>query len=156
MKEKDITYCATMQFFYEWFTVYEPPIGRSWITTRGETTAQKELNRIVSNLQHANKMGVRITVGSDSFCSSLTPYGKYAISEMITLWKSGLTPMEAIMAATKNGAEMLKIDDITGTLEKGKFADLLVVDLNPLEDIASFSVEKMDVIMKEGTFVRGE
>ena len=114
-----------------------------------------QLNRIVSNLQHANKMGVRIVVGSDSFCSSLTPYGKFAISEMITLWKSGLTPMEALMAATKNGAEMLKIDDITGTLEKGKFADLLVVDLNPLEDIASFSVEKMDVIMKEGTFVRG-
>lgn len=156
MKEKDITYCATMQFFFEWFKVYEPPYRPILDKYPGNTTAEKELNRIISNLQHANKMGVRITVGSDSFCSSLTPYGKMAISEMITLWKSGLTPMEAILAATKNGAEMLKIDDITGTLEKGKFADLLVVDLNPLTDIDKFSVEKMNVIMKEGSFVRGE
>ena len=38
----------------------------------GNTTAEKELNRIIDNLQNANKKGIRITVGSDSFCSSLT------------------------------------------------------------------------------------
>ena len=154
MKEKDITFCPTLQFFYEWFTVYEPPYRPIHDNYPGNTTAEKELNRIVGNLQNANKKGIRITVGSDSFCSSLTPYGKYAITEMYTLNKAGLTEMETIMAATKNGAEMLKIDHITGTLEAGKFADLLVIEGNPLEDIHNVSVDNMKVIMKEGTFVK--
>ncbi|MFT5873633.1 MAG: imidazolonepropionase-like amidohydrolase [Clostridium sp.] len=153
MKEKDITFCPTLQFFYEWFTVYEPPYRKIHENYPGNTIAEKELNRIVGNLQNANAKGIRITVGSDSFCSTLTPYGKYAITEMYALNKAGLTEMETIMAATKNGAEMLKIDNITGTLEIGKFADLLVINGNPLEDIHNVSVENMEVIMKEGAFV---
>lgn len=154
MKDKDITFCPTLQFFFEWFTVYEPPYRPIHDKYPGKTTAEKELNRIIDNLRNANEKGIRITVGSDSFCSSLTPYGKYAITEMYALNKAGLTEMETILAATKNGAEMLKIDDITGTLETGKFADLLVLSGNPLEDIHNVDVEKMDVIMKEGSFVK--
>ncbi|CDI48998.1 metal-dependent hydrolase family protein [Clostridium tetani] len=154
MKEKDITFCPTLQFFYEWFTVYEPPYRTIHDKYPGKNTAEKELNRIIDNLQNANKKGIRITVGSDSFCSSLTPYGEYAITEMYTLNKSGLTKMETIMAATKNGAEMLKIDDITGTLEEGKFADLLVLSKNPLEDIHNVTTDNMEIIMKEGAFVK--
>lgn len=154
MKEKDITFCPTLQFFFEWFTVYEPPYRPIHDQFPGETTAEKELNRIISNLQNANDKGIRITVGSDSFCSSLTPYGKYAITEMYTLNKAGLTEMETIVAATKNGAEMLKIDDITGTLEKDKFADIIVIKGNPLEDIHNIHSDNMEVIMKEGHFVK--
>jgi len=154
MKEKDITFCPTLQFFFEWFTVYEPPHRPIHDNYPGNTTAEKELNRIIDNLRNANKKGIRITVGSDSFCSSLTPYGKYAITEMYALNKAGLTEMEVILAATKNGAEMLKIDKITGTLEEGKFADLLVLEDNPLLDIHNIAVEKMQVIMKEGKFVK--
>lgn len=154
MKEKDITFCPTLQFFYEWFTVYEPPYRPIHDKYPGKTTAEKELNRIVDNLNNANKKGIRITVGSDSFCSSLTPYGKYAITEMYALNKAGLTEMEVIIAATKNGAEMLKIDNITGTLEEGKFADLIILQDNPLKDIHNIAVDKMDVIMKEGKFVK--
>lgn len=154
MKEKDITFCPTLQFFFEWFTVYEPPYRPIHDKYPGKTTAEKELNRIIDNLNNANKKGIRITVGSDSFCSSLTPYGKYAITEMYALNKAGLTEMEVILAATKNGAEMLKIDDITGTLEEGKFADLIILQDNPLKDIHNIAVDKMDVIMKEGQFVK--
>lgn len=156
MKEKDITFCPTLQFFFEWFTVYEPPYRPIHDKYPGKTIAEKELNRIIDNLQNANKKGIRITVGSDSFCSSLTPYGKYAITEMYALNKAGLTEMETIMAATKNGAEMLRIDSITGTLEEGKFADLLVINGNPLENIKNIDVDKMDIIMKEGTFVKNK
>lgn len=156
MKEKDITFCPTLQFFYEWFTVYEPPYRPIHDKYPGETTAEKELNRIIDNLRNANSKGIRITVGSDSFCSSLTPYGEYAITEMYALNRAGLTEMEVIVAATKNGAEMLKIDDITGTLEEGKFADLLVIQGNPLEDIHNIAVENMEIIMKEGQFVKRE
>jgi len=59
-----------------------------------------------------------------------------------------------ILAATKYGAEMLKIDNITGTLESGKFADIIVLNGNPLKDIRDVRSDKMDVIMKEGTFVK--
>jgi len=156
MKEKDITFCPTLQFFFEWFTVYEPPARPVHDNYPGNTTAEKELARIIDNLQNANKKGIRIVVGSDSFCSSLTPYGKYAITEMYALCKAGMTNMEVIMAATKNGAEMLRIDDITGTLEKGKYADLLVIAGNPLEDIEVIRTENISVIMKEGRFIKRE
>ena len=154
MKEKDITFCPTLQFFYEWFTVYEPPYRPIHDKYPGNTIAEKELNRIIDNLQNANKKGIRITVGSDSFCSSLTPYGKYAITEMYALNKAGLSEMEVILAATKNGAEMLKVDNITGSLEEGKFADLLVLEDHPLENIHNISIDKMKVIMKEGEFIK--
>ena len=51
-------------------------------------------------------------------------------------------------------AEMLKVADVTGTLEEGKSADLLVIDGNPLENIRNICVENMKVIMKEGRFVK--
>lgn len=155
MLEKDITFCPTLQFFFEWFTVYEPPYRPIHDQYEGKNTAEKELNRIIDNLRNANKRGIRIVVGSDSFCSTLTPYGKYAITEMQALNKAGMTPMEVICAATKNGAEMLRIEKITGSLEAGKYADLLVIDGNPLDDICNISPDKMRVIMKEGTLIKG-
>lgn len=154
MKEKDITFCPTYQFFTEWFTVYEPPYRPIHDNFPGNTVAEKELNRITSNLLNANKKGIRITVGSDSFCSSLTPYGKYAITEMYALNKAGLTEKEVLLAATKNGAEMLRIDKITGTIEEGKYADIIVLQGNPLEDIHEVDADKMEIIMKEGHFVK--
>ena len=156
MLEKDITFCPTLQFFYEWFQVYEPPYRPVHDNYPGNTTAEKELNRILDNLRRANEKGIRITVGSDSFCSSLTPYGKYAITEMYALNKAGLTEMEVLVAATKNGAEMLQVDHLTGTIEEGKFADLIVLEGNPLENIEAVSPAGMKIIMKEGSFVKGK
>lgn len=156
MKEKDITFCPTMQFFYEWYSQYEPPYRPVLDKFPGNTTAEKELNRTIANFQAAVAKGIRITVGSDSFCSTLTPYGTYAISEAKTLAKSGLTPMQMIQAFTKNGAEMLFVDDITGTVEAGKFADIVVLSKNPLDDVENLAVENIQVIMKEGSLVKGQ
>ena len=61
--------------------------------------------------------------------------------------------MDTIVAATKTGAEMLKVGDITGTLEVGKSADLLVLSKNPMENIRNISVDNMEVIIKEGKIV---
>ena len=63
--------------------------------------------------------------------------------------------MDTIKAATINGAKVLRVDKITGALEAGKSADLLVVNGDPLENIRAISVENMEVIMKEGELVRG-
>ncbi len=54
--------------------------------------------------------------------------------EMELMVKSGLTPMQVIVDSTRNGAEFLGAKDL-GTLERGKWADLIVLEKNPLEDI---------------------
>ena len=60
----------------------------------------------------------------------------------------GMTPSEAIVAATKNGALACKALDEFGTVEKGKIADLLLLDANPLVDISN--IRKLGVVMREG------
>lgn len=61
--------------------------------------------------------------------------------------------MDTIVAATKTGAEMLGVGDITGTLTEGKYADLIVLNGNPLNNIRDISIDNMDLIMKEGEIV---
>lgn len=157
MAEKGIYFCPTIQFLNEWFKTYEPPyVPAVHDQFPGETVAEKELNRVYANLRKAKAKGIDLTIGSDSFCSSLTPYGTTAIGEMYSFnEKAGISTMDVLVAATKNGAEMLKVGDITGTLEAGKYADLLVLEGNPLDDIRAVAVANMLVIMKEGEFVRG-
>lgn len=157
MAEKGIYFCPTIQFLNEWFKTYEPPyIPEVHDQFSGDTVAEKELNRVYGNLRKAKEKGIILTIGSDSFCSSLTPYGTTAIGEMYSfVEKAGISNMDTIVAATRDGAEMLKVGDITGTLEEGKFADLLVIGGNPLEDIRVIAVDNMEVIMKEGVLVRG-
>ena len=156
MAEKGIYFCPTIQFLNEWFKTYAPPyIPEVHDKFPGDTVAEKELNRVYSNLRRAKEKGIVLTIGSDSFCSSLTPYGTTAIGEMYAFnEKAGISNMDVIVAATKSGAEMLKVLDKTGTLEEGKYADLLVIEGNPLESIRAISVENMKIIMKEGTFVK--
>lgn len=120
----------------------------------GNTIAEKELNRTIANFQSAKDAGIRIVVGSDSFCSQLTPYGEYSLKEIYAINKAGLTPMETIVAATRDGADMLKVLDITGTLEEEKWADLIVLEKNPLDDIENIRKENMAMVMKEGNFIK--
>lgn len=156
MAEKGIYFCPTIQFLNEWFKTYAPPyIPEVHDQYPGETVAEKELNRVYANLRKAKSKGIGLTIGSDSFCSSLTPYGTTAIGEMYSfVEKAGISEMDTIVAATKVGAEMLKVDDVTGSLVEGKSADLLVINGNPLENIRAVAVGNMDVIMKEGYFVK--
>lgn len=156
MAEKGIYFCPTIQFLNEWFKTYAPPyIPEVHDQYSGATVAEKELNRVYANLRKAKSKGIGLTIGSDSFCSSLTTYGTTAIGEMYSfVEKAGISEMDTIVAATKVGAEMLKVDTITGTLEVDKFADILVLDGNPLENIRAVAVNNMKIIMKEGTIIK--
>jgi imidazolonepropionase-like amidohydrolase len=51
----------------------------------------------------------------------------------------GLSPMDAIVAATKNAAELMRLDDHLGTLQAGKLADLVITEIDPLTDISLLS-----------------
>ena len=156
MAEKGIYFCPTIQFLHEWFKTYPPTyVPEIHDKFPGKDVVEKELNRVYANLRRAKDKGIGLTIGSDSFCSSLTPYGYTAMGEMYSFVEcAGISEMDTIVAATKVGAEMLKVADVTGTLEEGKSADLLVIDGNPLENIRNICVENMKVIMKEGRFVK--
>jgi imidazolonepropionase-like amidohydrolase len=80
------------------------------------------------NLAKLNAAGVRITLGTDGN----RPWGPH--DEMHDMVVAGMTPMQVIVAATRNGAEFLKLPD-TGTLAPGKSADFIVLEANPLDDI---------------------
>jgi len=82
------------------------------------------------NLAKMNAAGVTIVLGTDGN----TPYAPHV--EMLDMVKAGMTPMQVLVAATRNGARFLKIID-GGTIEANKSADFLVLDANPLDDITN-------------------
>jgi imidazolonepropionase-like amidohydrolase len=82
------------------------------------------------NLAKLNAAGVRITLGTDGN----RPWGPH--EEMADMVTAGMTPMQVIVAATRNSAEFLRIAD-AGTLQAGKSADFIVLDANPLDDITN-------------------
>jgi imidazolonepropionase-like amidohydrolase len=93
------------------------------------------------NLAKLNAAGVKIILGTDGN----TPWGPHEeIADMVT---AGMTPAQAITAATKNGAEFLKITD-AGTLQAGKNADFIVLDANPLDDITN--TRKISAVYLQG------
>ena len=81
----------------------------------------------------AHKIGVKVAAGSDA-AMPLVRHGENAY-ELELLVRAGLTPMEAIVAATKIGSEVLDMADEVGTVEKGEFADLVMIEVDPLDDI---------------------
>jgi imidazolonepropionase-like amidohydrolase len=81
-----------------------------------------------------NKAGVPILAGTDT-AAGVRVYPGFSLHEELELLvKAGLTPMEALQAATLNAGKYLGLTD-TGTIEKGKRADLVLLDSNPLADI---------------------
>jgi imidazolonepropionase-like amidohydrolase len=97
-------------------------------TDRPEAQAQFGIQ--ARNLAKMSAAGVRIAVGSDGN----NPWAPHV--EMADMVAAGMTPMQVLVAATRNGAEFLRMTD-TGTLAVGKNADFLVLDANPLDDITN-------------------
>ena len=82
------------------------------------------------NLKKMSDAGVKITVGTDGN----TPWAPHV--EMADMVAAGMTPSQVIVAATKNGAEFLRMP-ATGTISSGAIADFLILDANPLDDITN-------------------
>jgi len=94
--------------------------------------------------------GIRIVPGGD-YGFIWCPHGEYAKDIELFVTDMGFSPMEAIVSATKWGSELMRTPDTTGTIEEGKLADLLVVDGDPLADIAILQDRsRLAVVMKDG------
>jgi len=98
-----------------------------------EQSSQHREERLQSCAK-AYKAGVSVVLGTDAG----TPFNRHGDNayELLELLASGLSAHEAIVAATGDAARALKIGDVTGTIETGKQADLLILKQNPLQNIA--------------------
>ena len=98
-------------------------------------------------LERAYKGGVRIVFGTDFS-------GDNNLGEFALMVKAGMKPMDTIIAATLNAAQLQRVDDRLGSIEAGKLADLVAVKGNPIDDIRA--MENMMFVMKDGKVYKNE
>ena len=95
--------------------------------------------------------GVKIAMGTDAGGFG---HGKNA-GELAYMVEAGMTPMQAIVAATRMGAQCMGLGDATGQLRPGMYADLLVVDGDPLDDVRVLEDRtRLRLIMKDGAQIK--
>jgi imidazolonepropionase-like amidohydrolase len=103
------------------------------------------------SVARARQAGVNISMGTDA---GVMPHGTN-LRELGLMCDIGMSPMEAIVATTQKAAECLGWQDHIGTLEKGKFADVIITRTNPLADIRSLEKsENIVVVMKAGEILK--
>jgi imidazolonepropionase-like amidohydrolase len=96
------------------------------------------------NFRKAVKAGVKMSFGTDA---GVCPYGTSG-KQFAFMVKYGMTPMQAIQAATSNAADLLGHSDILGSIKAGKFADMIAVSGDPLQNISL--LENVQFVMKDG------
>jgi imidazolonepropionase-like amidohydrolase len=102
------------------------------------------------NIAHAITSGVKVAFGTDA---AVYPHGLNA-HEFAVMVKLGLTPLQAIQAATVNAADLLGWSGKVGSLEPGAWADIIAVDADPLKDVTT--LERVKFVMKGGEIIRNE
>jgi imidazolonepropionase-like amidohydrolase len=146
LKQKDITLVPTLSTLY---SVLEFPDPQKLLPKQVQEMAVNN-DLWLKSLKLAYEAGVRIAVGGD--IGNRKPQGTNAV-ELQYLVQSGISPMDAIVAATKHGAQALGLDFV-GTLEPGKIADLLIVNGDPLADITILQDrQRLVMVMQEGKLV---
>lgn len=120
----------------------------------GIEPASMEKERQIGKLQRANfekawKAGVKMAFGTDG---GVYPHGWNA-KQFVTMVKYGMTPMEAIRAATVSGADLMGLGDKVGRIAPGYYADIVAVSGDPIADVAV--LQKVDFVMKGGVVWKG-
>jgi imidazolonepropionase-like amidohydrolase len=134
----------TLQLMAKQGTFFDPTIealkdvadvGGDYDNRDLQLRGQHMLPRLKEAIARASKLGVKIVAGSD------TGYGPASVGrlskEIVDLVEAGLTPLAALQAATITNAEMLRLEKHIGQVAKGFEADLIVVERNPLEYLAT-------------------
>ena len=102
------------------------------------------------NIAHAFASGVKVAFGTDA---AVYPHGLNA-REFAVMVKLGLTPLQAIQAATVNAADLLGLPGRVGSIEPGALADIVAVDGDPLKDVTV--LESVKFVMKGGEVIKNE
>jgi imidazolonepropionase-like amidohydrolase len=143
--KKDGTYLVPTLYLMDWFFENAEKIG-----TPAELVAKgrEVMPAARKNVARAFAAGVKVGFGTDA---AVYPHGLNA-HEFAVMVKLGLSPLAAIQAATVNDADLLGWSDRVGTIEAGKFADIVAVDGDPLADVTT--LERVKFVMKGGEVVK--
>ena len=101
-------------------------------------------NDMAGSFEKAHKAGVNIAYGTDS---GISPHGTNA-QEAVLMVEAGMDEIDVLVSATINAADLIDMSDSIGTIEAGKFADIIAVDGSPLNDIEELL--DIDFVMKSG------
>ena len=109
-----------------------------------------------NNLGKFVKEGVQIAMGNDFTAIPQNNFDHFDLGmpmhEIMRMSEAGMTPMQIIVASTRNAAHVSGLDQVLGTIEVGKLADILVIDNNPLEDLSALTQVKM--VIHSGVIIR--
>ncbi|HLW77284.1 MAG TPA: amidohydrolase family protein, partial [Bryobacteraceae bacterium] len=157
MREKSIFFGLTLTFYNGFFTkimessiVMSPAFRES--NAAADARAQKRYEDLVPRVL---KSGVKFAAGSDMcwYYPGKTR-GQASMTAMVNLHGAGMAPLDVIRAITVNAAEMLGWQDRIGAIEPGKFADLVAVAGDPIQDITE--LERVRFVMKGGQVIKNE
>lgn len=146
MKERG-TYLVPTVYLEDWLKENMQNLG---YTPNMIEKARTVLPIAEKNESHAFKSGVKIALGTDA---AVYPHGLNA-HEFAKMVEMGLTPLQSIQAGTINAADLLGWPDRVGTIEAGKFADLVAVDGDPLANV--HVLENVRFVMKGGEVIKNQ
>lgn len=141
MKAHGTYYSATLMAF----SGVSSLLGTGKLTPAMEQKTRETLGVWGKGLNLAYRTGVKIALGTDS---AVAPHSlaNHELELMVT--KGGMTPRDALIAATKGGPDLMNLSNETGTLDPGRSADLIAVDGDPLVDPTA--VQRVGYVMVEG------
>jgi imidazolonepropionase-like amidohydrolase len=109
-------------------------LGTGKLTPAMEAKGRQALTTWGKGLNLAYRSGVKIALGTDA---AVFPHSEANQEIGLMVSKGGMSPRDALIAATKGGADLLDLENVAGTLVAGKSADLIAVDGDPLSDPAA-------------------
>ena len=141
------TYLVPTLYLSDWFLENAPKMN---VPPSMLAKGKEVMPAARKNIAHAFASGVKVGFGTDA---AVYPHGLNA-HEFAVMVKLGLTPLEAIQAATVNDADLLGWSDKIGVIEPNHYADIIAVDGDPLEDVTL--LERVKFVMKGGVVYKNE
>jgi len=141
MKARGTYYSATLMAF----SGVQSVMGSGKLTPEMEAKARQTFAVWGKGLNLAYRTGVKIALGTDS---AVAPHKEANKELALMVSKGGMSPRDALIAATKGGPDLMGLSSETGTLDPGKSADLIAVDGDPLTDPTA--VQRVGYVMVKG------
>jgi imidazolonepropionase-like amidohydrolase len=144
MKAHGTYYSATLMAF----SGIQGMLGTGKMSPASEVKTRQVLGLWGKGLNLAYRNGVKIALGTDS---AVAPHSEANKEVELMVTKGGMTPRDALIAATKGGPDLMGLSNETGTLDPGKSADLIAVDGDPLVDPTA--VQRVGYVMVAGKVI---
>ncbi len=130
-------------------TYYVPTLSAVEASS-GDLLSVESLNTALTNTRLVHQAGVTIVAGTGTVGPGME-YGASMLRELELLVEAGLSPAEAVRAATILAAEFLRLENRLGVVRVGRLADLLIIDGDPLEGV--HVLERVRLVMQRGVVV---